>query len=210
MNATYLGKLIKALRKQEQMKQAELASKLGVSISAISKWETGKNLPDTDVIKELSQIFNIPVDDLYHTEETLFRLETSDNDSPKNTEITPKTNKHKYLPYVIITTILILISIVGIVLYTYNQKDHTNARPVASRMIEEEPFGQMHEMAIVYEGDLDIISNPTTAYMRQIYTDWCNDTNVPSTITTMKVSFYDIEEDALQWKEPQKSTYFFR
>ena len=61
MNATLFGTLLKKLRKQENMNQEQLADTLGVSISAISKWETGKNLPDIEKITALANIFSISV-----------------------------------------------------------------------------------------------------------------------------------------------------
>ena len=41
-----MGKFIAFCRKEQGMTQAVLAEKLGISDRAISKWETGKSLPD--------------------------------------------------------------------------------------------------------------------------------------------------------------------
>lgn len=209
MNATFLGQLIKKLRKQTNMNQEELANRLGVSISAISKWETGKNLPDIEKLTELSNIFGMPVEDLCHPEETLNRLEN--NNIPSTDDTTPKPNKLKYLIIPIITFILLLALIIGFFFYINNNKERqSGAYPFASRMIEEAPIGSMYEIAIVYSGNLDTLSDPTTDFMELVYSDWCNNTDVPPEITTMKVSFYETEEDASQWNEPKKSTYFIR
>lgn len=53
---------IKKLRKENNMSQAELAEKLHISPQAVSKWETGKSLPDMLTLKSLSEIFNVSVD----------------------------------------------------------------------------------------------------------------------------------------------------
>ncbi len=209
MNATLFGTLLKKLRKQENMNQEQLADTLGVSISAISKWETGKNLPDIEKITALANIFSISVEDLCHPEQTIARLES--NETHSLNVATPTPGKPK--PWIKITIIcLFAVAFMAILFFLIsdNKAKQPSAYPYASRMIEEELFGSVYEMAIIYSGNLDILSDPTTDYMKQLYFEWCNDTNVPPEITTMKVSFYETEEAATQWTEPDKSTYFFR
>lgn len=46
MNNYITGKIIKELREKEKLTQLELANIIGVSDKAISKWETGKGLPE--------------------------------------------------------------------------------------------------------------------------------------------------------------------
>ncbi len=211
MDTIYLGKLIKHLRTQNNMKQEELAEQLGVTTSAISKWETGKNLPDIEKLTELSAIFNVPIEDLCHPEKTLEKLESNNNSNLDNTTLKPC--KSKLLIIIISALTLLLVFIVVLYFFIGSNKekeDRTNAYPFAFRMIEEEPIGSMYEMAIVYSGNLDTLSDPTTDFMELVYFAWCDNTNVPPEITTMKVSFYKTEEEASQWLEPQKSTYFFR
>ncbi|MDE6474449.1 MAG: helix-turn-helix domain-containing protein [Clostridia bacterium] len=50
------------LRKTSGMSQEELAEKVDVSRQAISKWELGDSIPDTDKIIALSKIFNVTTD----------------------------------------------------------------------------------------------------------------------------------------------------
>lgn len=50
------------LRKQKHITQASLASRLGVSQTAVSQWETDKNLPDLNTIKELAEIYRVSTD----------------------------------------------------------------------------------------------------------------------------------------------------
>ena len=51
-------------RKQLGLTQQELADKLFVSNKVISKWETGKSVPDTSMLVELSKVLNISLDEL--------------------------------------------------------------------------------------------------------------------------------------------------
>ena len=53
------GQLIEKYRKEKNLTQVELAEKLGVSKSAISKWENGNNLPDITLLEPLSEILGI-------------------------------------------------------------------------------------------------------------------------------------------------------
>lgn len=209
MNTTLLGQLLKTLRNRSNMNQQELAIKLGVTTSAISKWETGKNLPDIEKLTELSAIFNVPIEDLCHPEKTLLQLEKNNISTPSDT--TPKSKKYK--PLIILGSVLILSLTLLLILLFFinnNKESQSGAYPFASRMIEDELFGSIYEMAIVYNGDLNTLSDPTTDFMELVYSSWCNNTDVPPEIITMKVSFYETEEDASQWNESQKSTYFFR
>ena len=55
MNNYITGKIIKELREKEHLTQIELANIINVSDKAISKWETGKGLPDISLIEPLSK-----------------------------------------------------------------------------------------------------------------------------------------------------------
>lgn len=64
MNNLLIGKYIQSLRKEKNMKQAELAEKMNVSFQAVSKWETGETLPDISLLLDLSEILGTTVDRL--------------------------------------------------------------------------------------------------------------------------------------------------
>ena len=55
---------IKEIRKKEGLTQEELALKLSVTRQAVSNWETGKNLPDIEILINISGVFNISLDQL--------------------------------------------------------------------------------------------------------------------------------------------------
>ena len=59
------GKYISHKRKEMQMTQEELATKLHVSKSAIAKWETDGGIPDRDNLKKLAKVMKVSVDELY-------------------------------------------------------------------------------------------------------------------------------------------------
>lgn len=66
MNTYITGTIIKRLRENKNLTQGELAEKIGVSSKAVSKWETGKGLPDISLIEPLSSALsekiNAPVE----------------------------------------------------------------------------------------------------------------------------------------------------
>jgi len=59
-----LGKNIAAFRKRSAMTQAALAEKINYSDKAVSKWERGESIPDVPTLVELSELFDVTVDDL--------------------------------------------------------------------------------------------------------------------------------------------------
>ena len=62
---TTLGKYISTRRKGLGFTQEELAEEIGVSKSAIAKWETNGGLPDRDNLKRLSETLGTSVDELH-------------------------------------------------------------------------------------------------------------------------------------------------
>lgn len=64
MDQIKIGKFIAACRKEQGLTQAALAEKLGISDRAVSKWETGKALPDIDKISELCTYLHVDVNEL--------------------------------------------------------------------------------------------------------------------------------------------------
>ncbi len=64
MDQVKIGKFIADCRKRVNLTQLQLAEKLGITDRAISKWETGKTLPDSSIMLELCAILGITVNDL--------------------------------------------------------------------------------------------------------------------------------------------------
>jgi len=64
MNQEKIGKFISKCRKQKNLTQVEIAEKLGVSDKSVSKWETGKCMPDLSLFNPLCEILGITVNDL--------------------------------------------------------------------------------------------------------------------------------------------------
>ena len=66
---------LQELRKSRGLTQEELAEKLFVSRTAISKWESGRGYPSIDSLKEISRFFSVTIDELICPEEILSAAE---------------------------------------------------------------------------------------------------------------------------------------
>ena len=66
---------LQELRKGKGLTQEELAEKLFVSRTAISKWESGRGYPSIDSLKEISRYFSVTIDELICPEEILSAAE---------------------------------------------------------------------------------------------------------------------------------------
>ena len=64
MDQIKIGKFIAKCRKEIGLTQAELAEKLNITDRAVSKWETGKSMPDSSIMLELCEILKINVNEL--------------------------------------------------------------------------------------------------------------------------------------------------
>ncbi len=80
-----LGQFIASRRKYKGYTQEQLADNIGVSKSAVAKWETDGGLPDRDNLKRIAEVLNVSVDDLH---KIIGHLQAKDDDL--NINITPE------------------------------------------------------------------------------------------------------------------------
>ena len=69
MNTYVTGTTIRQLREARNLTQAELAQTIGVSSKTVSKWETGRGLPDISLLQPLAQALGISVIELLNGEQ---------------------------------------------------------------------------------------------------------------------------------------------
>jgi len=67
---------LQQLRKQRGMTQEQLAERLFVSRTAVSKWESGRGYPNLESLKELSRLFSVSIDSLLSNDELIELAET--------------------------------------------------------------------------------------------------------------------------------------
>ena len=119
MDQIKIGKFISSCRKEQGMTQAALAEKLGISDRAVSKWETGKSMPDSGIMLELCGILNINVNELLSGERIMTEvydkraeenlLEMRQQIEEKNRQLL-RTEYLIVLPAVVLGLVLILVA----------------------------------------------------------------------------------------------------
>ncbi len=82
MDQVKIGRFIAQCRKKENLTQMQLAQALGITDRAVSKWETGRAMPDTSVMLQLCGILKITVNDLLSGE-----VVTMEKSEQKNEEL---------------------------------------------------------------------------------------------------------------------------
>ena len=110
MDQIKIGKFITECRKKKNLTQAQLAENLNITDRAISKWETGKSMPDFDIMLKLCEILEISVNELLCGE--MINMEQKDEQlnelifqMAKNEERYHKRLRHS--AYVIIATSMV-------------------------------------------------------------------------------------------------------
>jgi transcriptional regulator with XRE-family HTH domain len=59
MDLIKIGKFLQELRREKGLTQEQLAEKTGVARRTVSRWETGSNMPDMDILIELSDLYSV-------------------------------------------------------------------------------------------------------------------------------------------------------
>lgn len=68
MDQIKIGRFISERRKAKGYTQMQLAEKLNITDRAVSKWETGKSMPDSAIMPELCRLLDITINDLFNGE----------------------------------------------------------------------------------------------------------------------------------------------
>ena len=71
MDNEKMGAFIAGRRKALQLTQAELASRLHVTRQAVSKWESGRSVPDTGTLLAMAELFGVPVETILSGEDAV-------------------------------------------------------------------------------------------------------------------------------------------
>lgn len=87
-----VGLRISSLRKANNMTQMELADRMGISFQAVSNWERGNSMPDISKLPELSQIFNVTMEEILCKKSELLESVANDQVSEylENNTVTPQ------------------------------------------------------------------------------------------------------------------------
>ena len=121
MDTIKIGNFIKECRNKKQMTQQQLGEKLFVEAKTISKWETGKGIPDVSIMYSLCEVLDISLKELFlgekindeHKEKELEKiiLETFEREK--------RINKRNIIGEIIVGIILILLGLISILTVSY-------------------------------------------------------------------------------------------
>lgn len=64
MDQERIGKIIREIRIKNKLSQKELSKKYNVTYQAVSKWETGKNMPDIQILKQICSDYNVSLEEI--------------------------------------------------------------------------------------------------------------------------------------------------
>ena len=133
MNNYVTGGTIKVLRETRNMTQAELARKIGVSSKTVSKWETGKGLPDITLLQPLASALGVSVIELMNGE-PIANQNVSGNMLRSKFYVCPVCGN------IIHTTGAALISCCGITLPALEAEEPDEDHGVTVERVEDEHF----------------------------------------------------------------------
>ena len=76
MDLVKIGKYLQKLRKDKGLTQEQLAEKMNVARRTVSRWETGSNMPDLDILIELADLYGVDLRELLNGERKSEQMNT--------------------------------------------------------------------------------------------------------------------------------------
>ena len=89
MDANKIGAFIKELRTEKNMTQKDLAEKINCTDKAISRWETGKGVPEVSLLIPLSKTLNVSVNELLSGERFIIESKPEEQEQYKDLVMVP-------------------------------------------------------------------------------------------------------------------------
>ena len=198
MQKEQFGILLTTLRKKNGISQKEMAERLSVSTSAVSKWEHGKNLPDMTMLGSIAETLQVSCDELLNPEKTLERLA---NPEPQK-EALPKKKHTRVVKIAVLVGILVIAA--GILLGYMIKHREPVYQQIGTRYIDDPDWGYTYEISYVVKGE--VTGRSINEYLEEARNEMDREelgTNV------VKTSYYRNKEDALAWKETDMRGYTF-
>ena len=205
MQKEAFGKLLVILRKKNGLSQKELAERLSVSTSAVSKWENGKNLPDMMMLSSIADILQVSCDELHNPEKTLERLANPEPQKGETEETDgepPKKKNSRIVKTAVLVGILVIVG--GLLLgYMIKHREPTYQQ-IGTRYIDDPDWGNVYEISYVVKGE--VTAERLNEHLREVRETVDREelgTNVVKTV------YYRNKEDALAWKDTDMGGYTF-
>ena len=75
MDLVKIGRLLQEFRKEKGLTQEQLAERMGVARRTVSRWETGSNMPDLDILMELADLYAVDLREILSGERKSERMD---------------------------------------------------------------------------------------------------------------------------------------
>ena len=205
MQKEQFGILLTTLRKKNGISQKEMAEWLSVSVSAVSKWEHGKNLPDMTMPGSIAEILQASCDELLNPEKTLERLANPEPQKGETEETDGEPPKKKNSLIVKTAVLVGILVIVGGLLLGYMIKHREPTyQQIGTRYIDDPDWGNVSEISYVVKGEVTAERlNEHLSEVRETVDREELGTNVVKTV------YYKNKEDARAWKDTDMGGYTF-
>lgn len=112
MNQIEVGTFIAKCRKEKKLTQAQLAAKLNITDRAVSKWETGRSMPDSSIMLQLCEILGISANELLAGEEV--EQEGCEQKAEENLDVLKTKDRDRMPGNVIVSIVFSVTLIIGI------------------------------------------------------------------------------------------------
>ncbi len=116
MNQPKIGTFLKELRNEKNLTQEQLGEFLGVSRRTVSRWETGSNMPDLDILIEMADYYDVDLRELLDGERKSEKMnkemkETLEKVASYNEMLNLKSMRQGILTMSIVFIFMVLISV---------------------------------------------------------------------------------------------------
>ncbi len=121
MNQETIGKFVATCRKEKGFTQKQLAEKLNITDRAVSKWETGKSIPDAAIMLDLCKILGISANELLSGER--IAMENYQKKAEENlVELQQKANNAQKSSNLLVKFVALILGVLFIVKYGIGSK----------------------------------------------------------------------------------------
>lgn len=199
MNKECIGQLIIELRRRHDMSQKELSERLNIAPSTLCKWEHGINMPDIDTLSNLSDIFHVSGDALFHPEVAL-QMMKKDVDKEETANTTLKDNSDKSTlflkKHVIVVMSVLMVVLTSIGFFIAFEILRPNFEVIDVRHKPEDSQDTYYQISVLCSGS--IRQTDYYEYLDMIRDKW-EEVEVDDNTEIIEVYFYQNREDAEIW-----------
>lgn len=115
MNQMKIGTFLKALRKEKDLTQEQLAEQLNISGRTVSRWETGKNMPDISILVDLAEFYHVSIPEIIDGERKSRRMHEEVKETVLKLSDYTETVNQKIKKRLFLLTIIALLGMIAFI-----------------------------------------------------------------------------------------------